>query len=89
MSFRRKSYASLLPNSEPDFLNTCVVRSRVKRKMWTADKCDQYIVRLKKEAIKWMADRWSTKGLHYRGDTQKYNTIQNMKAPTCLLQDST
>ncbi|GFU85052.1 hypothetical protein TNCV_1553151 [Trichonephila clavipes] len=43
MSARRKkkkrpqSYASFLQNSGPSFLNKCVARPHVKRKLWTAD----------------------------------------------------
>ncbi|GFV48941.1 hypothetical protein TNCV_1093411 [Trichonephila clavipes] len=48
-----QSYASLLHISEPSFLNTCVTRSPVKRKISTADnKCGWSIVHLKKKSNK-------------------------------------
>ncbi|GFU22417.1 hypothetical protein TNCV_1934481 [Trichonephila clavipes] len=43
-------YASLLHNSEPSFLKTCVARPRVKRNMWmTENKCGWSIIHLQKE----------------------------------------
>ncbi|GFV51452.1 hypothetical protein TNCV_843911 [Trichonephila clavipes] len=48
-----QSYASLLHNSGPSFLNICVARPRVIRKLWTADnRCGWSIVHLKNESNK-------------------------------------
>ncbi|GFU57855.1 hypothetical protein TNCV_260331 [Trichonephila clavipes] len=84
-----QSYAARLHNRKPSFLNTYVARPPVKRKICMADnRCGWSIVHLKKESNESIflpeelgntkADRWSSKRLHYRGETHIDNTTQEM-----------